>query len=192
MEYKNLETSSLIDKCVDRVPLAWVEFIKRFSPIIAFFIKKALFKYSGDRGKFSQEIKDIEQDIMTSLWSKNRLAEIKNRKNINYWLAITARNTVINYLKTNQKEMLLSDKSYFEKLPAIKAEKEVSEARREAMEREIKEFYNLLSPKEKLVFNLYFRKNLSLKEISKIMRIPLGTVSSIVTRMRQKIKCSKI
>ena len=181
MEYKNLKNSSLIDKCVDKDPLAWAEFVRRFSPLIAFSIKKVLSQYATGPSAVKEEVKDIRQNIMLALWGKNKLEEVKNRENVNYWLAIISRNAAINYLKTKGKEVLITDELYFEKLPAKAGKSQIDD-------RGIKEIYRTLSPKEKLTFRLYFEKELGLKDISKIIRAPIGTVSSIVTRMRKKFK----
>lgn len=189
MEYKNLKTSSLIDKCISQNPLAWAEFVNRFSPLIRLSIKKALSRYSPGTDK-TEEIKDIQQNILISLWNKNRLEEVKNRGNISYWLAIVSRNATINHLKVKRKEVLISNELFFEKLPSENIEKQIGKI--EYLDRKVREIYNLLKPKEQIIFKLYFKKELGLEDISKIMKIPLGTVSSTVTRMRQKIKCSKI
>ena len=189
MEYKNLSTPVLIDKCIAKDPLAWAEFVKRASPLITFAIRKALFKYSAGYEAPQNEIDDIRQNILISLWGKNKLSEVKNKGTIDYWLVTVARNSVINSLKAPHKEVLIYDQSFFEKLPA--EETNQKEDQIENTDKKIKEFYRLLTPREKLIFKLYFKKELALKDVSKIMGIPTGTVSSAVTRMRKKIKCSK-
>jgi len=169
--------------------VAWAEFVKRSSPLITFAIRKALLKYSAGHRAHQNEINDIMQGMLTSLWGKNKLSEVKQRENIDYWLTIVARNAVINCLKAKRKEVLISDQSFFEKLPA--KETDQTEDRFEDADKKIKEFYLLLTPREKLIFKLYFKKGLALKVVSGIMGIPIGTLSSAVTRMKKKIKCRK-
>ena len=185
MQYKNLGTAQLIDKCATQDALAWAEFVSRFSPLIMFSIKKALSRYCPGANK-AEEIKDIRQNVLISLWGNNKLYEIKNRENIDYWLAVTARNATVNHLKKRQKEVLISDESYFERLPAENATKGGDEI--EEINKKIKKYYDLLTPREKIIFKLYFKKELSLKDISKMLGVPLGTVSSAIARMRQKMK----
>ena len=189
MKYKDLATSSLIEKCVEQDGLAWAEFIKRFSPLISFSIKKALSKYSVDFRRAHEDMKDIHQNIMTTLWGKNKLAEVINRDNINYWLVVTARNATINHLKAGQKEVLVTDELFFEKLQAPGSTQNIDSAM--DARKEIERFCNRLSVKEKIIFDLFFKKGVGLEGIAKIMRIPVGTVSSAVTRMRAKIKYFK-
>lgn len=192
MEYKRFTTPLLIEKCASNDALAWAEFVNRFSPIIGFAIKKALMKYSSASAVSEEDIKDIRQNMLAHLWSGNKLSEVRNRDNINYWLAISARNAAINYLKARRKEILMRDESFFEKIPAAIVEREIGAASPEELAKKIEKIYFSLSPREKIIFKLYFEKELSMKDISKIMRLATGTVSSAISRMRQKIKCSKI
>ncbi len=182
MRYDGISTAFLIDKCVNGDPLAWAEFVRRYSPLIKFSIKKALSRYASYRYCTREDAKDIEQNIMASLWVRKNLAEIKNKNNIDYWLAVIARNATINYLKSRQKEILVSDKSLFEKLPSEEIQNKSTDIEK------IEKIYKTLSAKEKLIFRLYFEKAFALKDIAKIMHIALGTVSSAVTRMRKKFR----
>jgi len=182
MQYKNLTTPALIDKCVSKNSLAWAEFVRRFSPLIIFAVKKSLAQYASGSLSTNAETDDIAQNMLMSFWRKNTLANVKNKDSINYWLVIAARHSVINHVKSRKKELLIADQSYFEKLPA----KEKENASFEERESEIKKVYVTLSSREKLIFKLYFKKGLGLKDISKIIKVPIGTVSSIITRMRKK------
>lgn len=183
MRYAKLSTPLLIEKCAQKDPVAWAEFVTRFSPLINFSIKKALAGYLYDRS-MEEEVKDIRQNIMVSLWNKNKLDEVRNRENINYWLAIVARNTAINYLKTKRKEILVGEESYFDKFAAGGAD----EAGVEERDKKIEMIYNLLTPGEKIVFTLCFKKGFSLKDASKILNLAPATVSATIARMRKKIK----
>jgi len=188
MNYKNLKTSDLVEKCIDRDGVAWAEFVKRFSSLIEFSVKNAFAKYSTDPARHAGEIKDVMQNVMVSLWSKNTLSDVKQKGSINYWLAVTARNATANYLRARGKDAVILEEDYLEKLAVSAGEEKPDEERLADMNKKINEFYNSLSEKEKLVFKLYFEKSLSLKDISKIIASPVGTVSSIVTRIRKKIK----
>lgn len=186
MKYKNLTTEILIEKCTDKDPFAWTEFVNRFSGLIEFAIKKILNRYPHDNS--TEDVKDILQNLLISLWKNQRIAEIKQRHNINYWLAITARNAAINYIRTKKKEILIEDKSYFEKLPAKEADYAAIWEKRENAEKKIKSMYNFLAPREKLIFKLYFRQNIKMKDIAKMLNISIGNVTAAVTRIRQKIR----
>ena len=193
MEYRDLTVSSLIDRCSDKDPLAWAEFVNRFTRLIEFSIRKALVRYSNQGS--AEDIKDIKQEIIISLWRRGKLAEIKNRQNINYWLIVTARNASLNYLKAKKRYVLKGDERYFERIPEGLGGREVHKSHQRKFEaaEKIKEIYNLLNAKEKIAFKLYFEKDLNARDISKMLKAPLGTITSTITRIRKKIKkCSRM
>ncbi len=185
MDYKNLATRNLIDKCVSRDPLAWAEFIGRFSRLIEFSVKKTLEKYP-DVGA-GESVKDIRQDIFMSLWNKNKLAKVVNRRAIKYWLVVMSRNAAVDHLRRQEKNVLAGDESYFEKFPArIPVGEEAMQNTRD-LSKKIKRACNSLASKEKIIFKLYFKKRLKAKEIAEILNISLGGVTSTVAKIRKKI-----
>jgi RNA polymerase sigma-70 factor (ECF subfamily) len=184
MDYKNLATPRLIEKCVDRDPLAWAEFVARFSELIEFAVKKTLGRPLGEA---CEDAKDIRQDILTSVWGKNRLAEVRNRQRINYWLVIVARNTTVNYLRANNKYALSADMSYFEGISEEAPGSYDAEASPDPADK-IREICGALDPREKLIFKLHFKKGLSVRELAGMLKVPAGTAAAAIARMRKKIQ----
>ena len=182
MFYKKLKNAPLIYKCTERDPLAWAEFVRRYSPFITFSLKKAIYRYSGRPQKDGEIIKDLMQNIFMNLWNKNGLNDVRNRENINFWLAITARNAVVNYLESDHREVLMEDVSYFDSVPAKEKEE-----RRKIPEALVREIYNSMPHRHRLIFRFYFTKGLPLKKISHILGIPAGSVSSVISRIRKKL-----
>ena len=187
MKYKNLATARLIDKCVSKDALAWAEFITRYSGLITFAINKTFYQYPYLAGSREEDIKDIRQEIFSSLWTGDKLEEVKQRDSIDYWLAVIARNAALNHARPRRNEFLVGEESYFD---SLKKEERAPEEPQEKddLKAEIKAMYKTLSTREKLVFKLHFRKKCSQNDIAGIMRVPVGTVSSIISRMRKKIK----
>ena len=99
MDYKKLPPSNIVEKCIEKDPIAWAEFVRRSSGLMMFSIKKVLREYSPMG--LDEEAKDILQNILMSIWTNNKLAGIKVKDTIDYWLAITARNATINHIKIN-------------------------------------------------------------------------------------------
>lgn len=182
---KNLTTSDLIDKCVSKDPPAWAEFVGRFSPLIAFSIKKALKEYSHT--SVNEDAKDILQNVFISLWNNNKLVGITRRHNINYWLVIIARNAAIDHLRMQKKEILIEDKSYFENLHTREIIHEKTLQNIENLDAKLKRACKSLAPREKLIFKLYFKKNIKTKEIAKILNISIGNITSAISKIRKKI-----
>ena len=183
MDYGDLAVPALIEKCALKDGLAWSEFVKRFSPFMAFCIKKALGKHPKGSGAGIEDIKDIRQGVIIDIWDKERLLEIRNRKDVRYWLAIVSRNAAISHLRKKGKEVLVSDISCFERPFAETPREEENEQNRKRLE----EIYGGLSQREKIIFNLYFKKGLKIKDVSKITGSPLGSISSALTRIKKRI-----
>ena len=188
MKYGSLCVSELVDKCISRDAVAWAEFVSRYSPLIVFAIRKSLAQYSRSAPHAREEdVKDIKQEILSGLWAGDKLEALKERDSIDYWLAVTARNASASHLRSRKNELLIGEESYFDVLQKESGAKEVLPPEGD-LKAEIKDLYRSLSSREKLLFKLHFKKNLSLKDISKITRVPVGTVSSCITRMRRKMK----
>lgn len=180
MHYKNLALPTLIDRCCQKDLRAFAEFIVRFSPFLRFAIRKALSRYSPGRAP-SDDIKDIEHDIISSIMERNRLQEVKNPESINYWLAIVARNATINRLKSGKWEIPIGEPAYFDNIPAPGKEQVNYRDKLDTL------FANL-SPKERIIFNLFFIKKIAQKEIAGILGVPEGTVSSTIRRARTRLE----
>jgi RNA polymerase sigma factor (sigma-70 family) len=192
MEYKTLTTASLVERCVKKDPLAWAEFVTRYTGLITLSVKKALSTYTFRGGAAEEDVKDIRQNVLSSLWAGNKLAEIRKRDNINYWLAITSRNAAINFGKSRRKEVLVADESSFEKIPSPgDAGGDLAEPGIHPESEALRKCYRLLSSREKVMFQLFFKKDVKLKDIAAMMHLPVGTVTAAITRIRRKIKGSK-
>jgi len=184
MNYKDIPVIELVNKCADKDPVAWSEFILRFSPFISYAIKRALLNYSQNKKGSTNDVNEVKQNIMFDLWSKNRFENIRNRTDIRFWLSVIARNAAINYLKSEERYVLISNNDFFEKNFRDKFSK--AENTYASLER-IKNLCSLLSARDKIIFDFYFKNNMKLKDISNIMKLPLGTTSSIVARIRERL-----
>ena len=187
MHYKDLALPSLIDKCCQKDPRAFAEFIVRFSPFLKFAIRKALSRYSPGRTP-NDDIKDIEHDIITSILEKNRLREVKNPGSINYWLAIVARNATINRLRSGKWEIPVGDSAYFDNLPASGDRKEAPGGNEVDYREKLDTLFVNMPPKERIIFDLFFIKRISQKNIAGILSVPEGTVSSTIARARKRLE----
>jgi len=187
MRYKNLRTPALIEKCVSKDALAWAEFITRYSSLITSAINKTFFQYPYLASTREEDVKDIRQELFSFLWTGNKLEEVRQKDSIDYWLAVIARNATLNHARSKRSEFLVGEESYFDGLKKDTRHEEEPQEKGD-LKAEIRAMYKTLSTREKLIFKLHFKKNCSQNTIAAIMRIPVGTVSSIISRMRKKIK----
>ena len=124
-----------------------------------------------------------------ALWKQALLEKVKNRRNISYWLSIVSGNIAIDHMRKKRREipayptediaeeLLISDNNN-----PIKALSDSETARR------IESTIEKLPAKEKLVIKLNFLYGKKYEEISDILKLPAGTVSSYIKRAREKLK----
>ena len=179
-EYAN---SHLISRCIEKDPLSWAEFVRRFSPLIAFSIQKALRRFTGTYR--TGEVEDIKQDIFVMLWDKNKLREVKDRERIDYWLSSVSMNAATSYLRSKNKEILAGDLFKFEDTPDQRLTHPLDGMQKYE---KIKELFSTLNTREKLIFKLCFEKNKKDMEVSQILKIPRNSVTSTISKIRKKLK----
>lgn len=180
---QNYDNNHLILRCIERDPLAWAEFVRRFSPIITFSVKRALIIYTG---AFSaSEIEDIKQGILVLLWEKNKLMDIIKRSRIEYWLSIISMNMSINHLRAKKREVPAGDMSFFENTPCANRAHPLDSI---LIREEIERFLTRLNSREKIIFRLRFEKERKDAEIAGILNTSRNSVTKTISRIRKKLK----
>lgn len=188
------DDSSLIEACVNRDLAAWSAFIKKYSNLISVSIENRLKKYSIKL--LQQDIEDIRQNVLTSLWKDKKLESIKDYRSISYWLAIVAGNMAIEFIRATRaleppKLVSLFDKigedELVEFIPAG-AIGPKDELLRNDLSRKIDEAIESLPAKESLVIKLSILHDKKYDEIADILNLPKGTVSSYVKRAKEKLR----
>lgn len=197
-DYKRLDAKSLIHKCIDKNLLAWTEFISRFSSIAFRAMRKRLQNHNFQFNK--EDVEDLRQGFFIKLWQEGALEKVKNSSNINYWICMVAANFATDFYRRSKKDILNNAVSIFEDvvinkrnisaLNFIKSnifapQKKIEKKYREEL---IENALSELSHKEKIAFKLNIYHNKRYREISKILKISLGNVSSVLRRAKKKIR----
>jgi len=189
-DYKALSNERLLVLCIEKNPLAWFEFIRRFKKLVSYAVGERLrrWNYIYD----VSDIEDICQEIFLSIWEKDLLKKLKNTKSIVPWLAILSANRAISFFR---KKSQLPPKtiSIFEKDKTLDL---VDTHNPGPLEKVIfKESFNniisiikKLSPVEKNVLRLHLLYKNTYTEIARLLKMPIGSVCSIVKRAKTKIK----
>jgi RNA polymerase sigma-70 factor (ECF subfamily) len=193
------DDSSLVERCIKRDPLAWAELVTKYSDLIALSIRSRLRKYSFDCPQ--SDVDDIRQNVLTSVWKDNKLATIRNRTDISYWLAIVSGNAAIDHVRRAHGRDKLRTVSIHERideegvkelveiLPSGTASPKDEAVRKEVAE-SLEEALGELTAQERLFIKLSLSQKKTHQEISEITRTPLGTVSSTIQRSKEKLKKS--
>lgn len=146
------------------------------------FVDNILFGYVNDM----DEAKDLTNVVFLKVHQK--LSTFTDYSSFGGWLRIIANRTAIDYLR-RMKEKAVELGEDTGRLPV-----ELTNASEEEDLVNLLEYEALLKEFEKLpektqrIFNLFYVEDLTTDEISKVLKIPTGTIKAILSRTRRKIK----
>lgn len=185
---------NLVEACIKKDLLAWAAFVKKYSNLISVSIVTRLKNYNLSASQY--DIDDIRQNILSSVWKDGKLETVRNRDDISYWLAIVSGNKALEYMRKKRLFEPAKHISIFEKVN----EKELSEVipsagpgpidelSKEEISKKIEEAMGYLTIKENLAIRLNLFYGKSYEEISGILKMPKGTVSSHIKRAKEKLR----
>ena len=189
---KYLNDGQLINHCLDKNHQAWTEFVERFSKVIYWAIKDKLKRW-GYTFK-EQDVEDIYQEIFTKLWQGSRLKEVRNSKKISGWLVMVAGNGAIDYFRRKNKEAP-NRYNHIEQME-IALDEDLTLSNNNPLQvlytREIKEILESalesLTSRERITITLSHLYRKKHREIAELLNIPLNTVSTIISRTKERLR----
>lgn len=174
---------NLIRRCANREPLAWSKFIDHFSRLIFFAIKTKINKLCLNLSE--TDVYDIYQQVFLSIWQKQKLKSIKNPKSITRWLIIVTQNETVDYIKSRQHS---EETETIDEISTASAYTPLDETHKNELEKEIEVFMDTLLLKERRIATLDILYDLKYTQISKIVNLPIGTIASVIKRVRVDLK----
>lgn len=176
------DAHELIERCIKREEKAWSEFIRRFSGLVYYSARERLAR-SGFRFS-AQDIQDITQNVFVEMWEKSRLSEVRERHKIKAWLSVMSQTRALNYMR-KKKERLLAENELFRIENIVSDNGE--DARLELAE-ELETAIEPFEPREKIILKLNIIHGKTHKEIAEFMKIPINTVSTIISRKKEHLR----
>lgn len=142
------------------------------------YLRALLFRFVGP-----SDLDDVVQESFIKIY--NNLNNFENRSSIKTWCTRIAINTAKDFLRKKQRGTWLEikdpqDLSHSSELTSSWEEQVAKESLANILKK--------LSPKLKEVLILYSMKDLEIKEIAEILKIPEGTVKSRLNEARNKFK----
>lgn len=151
------------------------QLVRRFHPRL----KRKIYYYT----KADEPVEDIAQDCWYIII--NHLDRIVFHVGFDAWALNIARNKAIDWVR--QQQLSRVKESLIEVQQRTEPE-EPEEDTREDRIRLLRSSIPLLSSTERIVIGLYYKDNLSVKEISKVLRISVGTAKSRLFHAREHLK----
>ncbi len=142
-----------------------------------------LFDSAYQRLRDTQQAEDIVQDIFLKLWARRVDLKIDN---LPAYLHTAVKFKVFNYVERN-----IAHKAFYEPLEKMTM-RYAPDADGSLIEKELNElliaYIQTLSPKKRDIFNLYFKENLSTKEIAERLNISRKTVQNQLRTVLQDFR----
>ncbi|MES2986097.1 MAG: RNA polymerase sigma factor [Patescibacteria group bacterium] len=133
-------------------------------------------------------IEDIVQDVFIKTFEN--IQDFDTSLKFSSWIYRIAHNAFVNGLKKQQKSALLMP--YFDldifMSHHVYTDPKIEEREYKELTQMIEKGLDKLKPKYKEVIILHFIENMSYKDISDILRIPIGTVGIRVMRGKQQLR----
>lgn len=150
----------------------------KFNELIK-LIENDLYRVIRFRLNNQDDIDEAFQETIINIY-KN-LNKLKNPKKFKFWsisIAINECNKIYKKRSSNLYNIDEYENLIFDDVNIKETESNIN----------FKEILSLLSKDENTLMNLYYGENFTTKEISKMLRIPEGTVKSKLSRCREKVK----
>ncbi len=182
----------LVEACINRDARAWERLVGRYSELILASIKNRLKRYGFDPA--CEDVEDIRQNVVAAIWRENKLETVRNRDSIACWLSIVSGNMAILHMRKKlsyqPRPMPIAGRIDEDALLGAVFDKTniYEEIDGKEAAQKIEESINALPAKEKLVAKLHLLYGKKFHEVSEILRMPIGTVSSHVKRAKIKLR----
>ncbi len=173
-----------------------MEFVKRFQGVATTAIKMRLRRWGCPFQL--EDVKDIVQNVFLDIWERNKLEQVRDRDKIEGWLAIVSQNAAIDYIRhnssfTNRLHTTIANPEGGEAVDLVDLiPSDAADPLEETSAAELKlvldELINALPAREHLVITLNFLHEKTQREIAELLRIPVNTVSTIISRTKAKLK----
>ncbi|MDD5504150.1 MAG: sigma-70 family RNA polymerase sigma factor [Candidatus Omnitrophica bacterium] len=184
-ETKDLE--QIFRLCAQGDNNAWALFVEMFTPLVNRAIRhKALSLFMR---LSSDDADEIYQQTFTNIWRRKSLERIAKAKSIPAYLTVIAQHATIDFFRENihqdNTKQAWRQNQLYQPRPGI-GPRDIAEDN--CLSETINEFIKGLTEKEQRVMSLELVHQLKHREIAFIMGIPVNTVSTIISRLKQALR----
>ncbi len=143
------------------------------------FVENLLYRYIGDM----DEARDMANFVFCKVHEK--LSMFVAYESFGGWLRILTNHVAVDYLRTRREKVQDVDEV---RLPGNVVGSTENDLVNHLTNKQLIEEFNKLPETTRKVFKLFYEEDMTAKEISKALRIPVGTIKSTLSRTRRKIQ----
>jgi RNA polymerase sigma-70 factor, ECF subfamily len=181
----------LLDRCIQRKPRAWEDFVDRFMGLVYHVIHHTAQARSVRLGPEDRD--DLCADVFLSIIKDEYqlLRQFRGQSSLATYLTVVARRIVVKKLLQHKSTARLSGGAAPEKAHEVAdaapaAEQRVSDAE------EVQRLLDGLDPGEARIVRMYHLEGCSYQEISAVVGIPQNSIGPILSRARGKLRDAKV
>lgn len=193
-----MDETELVQRCIEKDPIAWNVFVDRYSGLVYWAIRDRLKKW--DYLYSPEDVEEVHQNVFLSLWKKNTLQQVRDQKKIAAWLVMVSGNEAIDYFRYRKAQTPPNAVSIFQQV--VRGDKVMtladilrSKDQSPSLKNEIIEIgavldeeFKCLAPKEKIILELNILYNKKYREIASMLNMPVGSVSTALKDIKEKLK----
>jgi len=181
----NEQTIILIKRCLENDQSAWNEFVDNYKNLVYSKIYRLLCRYNCY--SFANLIDDIFQDVFIKIL--NNIHNLREPDKIIPYLNRVIFGTTIDCIRKEikNKNLIINIEDFETSIPDENKAADDIVLEKESV-KILNNSINSLNPKEKLLLELFYYKNNSYKEISKVLNISDGRVGSMMNEIKNKIR----
>ncbi len=178
-------TQELVKLCLRKDASAWEEFVRRFERVVFWAIER-----SFRRCQFSyrrQDLEDAFQQVFSHLWEKG-LSGAEGIERLEGWLAVVSYRLAVDYVRKEGKlgrRLISLEESPETLLSGIESPRKTTEEK--LFQESLDQIFATLTEKERCVLRLNLFEEKTHAEISELLKMPIGSVSSLVQRTKEKV-----
>lgn len=172
------EEIGIIKKAQAGDELAFNRLFKKYKS----FVDNLLYHYVKDR----DEAKDLTNVVFLKVHDK--LSTFKAYASFGGWLRIIANRTAIDYLRRIESKPVVLGES----VDRLSIDKPGTHAETDLVNQMTYDYlmteFDKMSETSRKVCRLFYEDNMTVEQISKALRLPIGTIKSALSRSRRKLK----
>ncbi|MBN1897277.1 MAG: sigma-70 family RNA polymerase sigma factor [Spirochaetes bacterium] len=184
------EIIKLLEKCLKKDDKAWEELYYTYCKLVYSWIHHAI----RQKNFYPDDLQNEIEDIFCSVWEKvySKLDTLNDLNKFPGWLKSVTVHTIYDRIRRKKSGVSLDDNvtengKTRHNLVASDTDLENDILKKEELE-ELRKAMDALSEEEKFILIQHYFMNVKLEDIARILNKPIGTVGSLESRARDKLK----
>lgn len=184
-------TQELVRRCLLGEEEAWREFLARYGGLIKAVASRRL---SQAGGVVAADVEDVFQGVLLRLLEGDyrRLRSVRDLDRLEPWLGVVTANVATDLLRARGCELPVPDVPEFleERFSGPGGERggPAREAHRRQLADALGSLLGAFPPRERFVLTSVLVDGRSYQEVADLLGVPVGTVSSLVSRGKERLR----